>query len=116
MCIFIQTKCWSQKIPKRELQLQRMKIKKSYRHLEEIEFVGFRGVPRDLEFVFHFVDSAVALKKILIDPNAPCTSSYAYKLRANLYLKDKIAAMDRVKKQLALEVPWKVKVDFRSLY
>ncbi|KAL6497332.1 hypothetical protein OROGR_029261 [Orobanche gracilis] len=105
---------WLTDLPKRglcrERELARTKIKRSYRQLQEVEFVGFLGAPSDLEFVWHFVDNAVGLKRVVIDPReVTYNGRMSWK---NRYSKKEIIALDRAEKQLALQVPSNIKLVF----
>ncbi|KAL6581124.1 hypothetical protein OROMI_007047 [Orobanche minor] len=94
----------------RERELVRKKIKGSYPELKEVELVGFLGAASDLEFVWHFVDNAAGLKRVLIDPREVMVNGDTY--WKGSYLKKERIALDRAEKQLALQMPNNIKLEF----
>ena len=76
--------------------------KHPHQHLEVVEVVGYYGRTSDVELAVYFIDNAIALQKILIDPRYQVLERIPI---GNDQLKKEKAARACAKKQLEPRTP-----------
>ncbi|KAL6563366.1 hypothetical protein OROHE_005953 [Orobanche hederae] len=88
------------------------KGKKRLNHqLKELEFVGFLGLLFELTYVWHLVDNIAGLKRLVIDATVVVDRN-GHTSRKESCSDMEIRSLDQAEKQLALELPSKIKLDF----
>lgn len=75
-------------------------VRSTHQYLKEVEVHGYYGGASDLELVEYFVDNAVALEKLLVNP---CDETIFRK-----YGKEAKKARERAKLQLVEKIPSRI--------